>query len=109
MNFDEYQSAAEVTSNFATQQNEERLVCGLLALGGEVGEVQNYVKKGIWHGHGVDPAVVKEELGDIMWYIAEVASCLSFKLSDVADFNIEKLRQRYPDGFSEEASKNRKR
>lgn len=106
---DKYQEAAESTSSMFGRHDEERLICGCLALGGEVGELQNYVKKGIWHGHGVDPEVVKEELGDCAWYIADIASCLGFKLSDVMNGNIEKLRSRYPDGFSEENSKNRVR
>jgi NTP pyrophosphatase (non-canonical NTP hydrolase) len=107
--FDKYQEDAEVTAGFSGQRSEERLLCGILALGGEVGELQNYVKKGIWHGHGVDPKFVVEELGDLLWYIAEVSSAIGVSMSDVAKFNIDKLKERYPEGFSEDASRNRTR
>lgn len=109
MKFDEYQELAERTSGMQDRHDQERLICGAMALGGEVGELQNHIKKGIWHGHGVDVEFVKEELGDIAWYLAEIASCMDLSLGGVAEFNIDKLRQRYPEGFSEEASRNRKR
>ena len=107
--FDQYQEDAGRTAGFSGIQSEERLLCGILALGGEVGELQNYVKKGIWHGHGVSPEFVIEELGDILWYIADVSSTMGVPLSEVASNNIAKLKERYPDGFSEEASINRTR
>jgi len=107
--FAQYQEDAEKTSGFSGDRGEERLICGILALGGEVGELQNYVKKGIWHGHGVQIEVIVEELGDILWYIADVSSAIGVNLSDVVNQNLVKLRERYPEGFSEEASINRKR
>jgi len=107
MNFDDYQEAAEVTAGFQ-EKNEERLVCAVLAMAGEVGELANHIKKGIWHGHGVDRSVVLEELGDILWYVAETATSLDINLESVAEHNVNKLRSRYPGGFSEDASRNRK-
>lgn len=106
--FDKYQEDAERTSGQAGEQTQERLVYATISLGGEVGELLNYIKKGIWHGHGVDKLAVQEEIGDLFWYMAEICSSLGLSLSDVAEMNIEKLKARYPQGFSEEASKNRK-
>lgn len=106
MEFNTYQKLAQNTAGFQ-EKNEERLVCAVLAMAGEVGELANHIKKGIWHAHGVDPEFVLEELGDICWYIAETATSMNIHLDNVAEFNIDKLKQRYPQGFSEEASKNR--
>ena len=108
MQFSEYQELAQNTAGF-NGRSEERLVCAVLALCGEAGELANHVKKGIWHGHGVDEGYVLEECGDLIWYLAEVCASMGLKLDDVAEFNIDKLRQRYPNGFSEEASRNRSR
>ena len=78
-----------------------------LGLAGEAGEIANHIKKGILHGHGVDPLVVKEELGDCLWYISELARLYGINLEDVARGNVAKCEKRYPDGFSHEASRER--
>ena len=48
-----------------------------------------------------------EELGDVLWYCAELACGLGVTLEEVAMKNIGKLRRRYPEGFSAERSINR--
>jgi len=106
---DTYQELAERTSMWAGKAREDRLVYAEVALAGEVGELLNYSKKGLWHGHEMRQDLMVEELGDIMWYIAEIASCLQVPLSDVATTNIDKLNVRYEDGFTSDASINRER
>lgn len=81
------------------------LLCGLT---GESGEVADLIKKHFGHGHELDRDKLKKELGDVLWYLARLSAEFGILLSDVADSNIAKLRARYPNGFSEEASKNRK-
>lgn len=78
-----------------------------LALAGEAGELANYVKKGEFHGHELNDLVIIDELGDMLWYIARAASLLGTSLEEIAEHNIEKLKVRYPDKFSVEASVNR--
>ena len=106
MNFHEYQKLAERTipkekwfntkvSNFS------------MGLAGESGEIIDYLKKVIYHGHELDREHIKEELGDLLWYLSGLASIMNIDLNEIARKNIEKLKKRYPDGFSEEASKNR--
>jgi NTP pyrophosphatase (non-canonical NTP hydrolase) len=75
-----------------------------LARGGEVIEL---VKKHLHHGHPFDPELLQKELGDVLWYLAEMCSANSLSLEDVAKKNIAKLRARYPEGFSAQASLNR--
>jgi len=48
-----------------------------------------------------------KELGDCLWYVAAMATALDVDLGEVGARNIEKLRRRYPDGFSAERSLNR--
>ena len=50
---------------------------------------------------------VEKELGDILWYISEIATTLELRLDQVAAKNMDKLVARYPEGFSEERSRNR--
>jgi NTP pyrophosphatase (non-canonical NTP hydrolase) len=78
-----------------------------LGLAGEVGEVVEHVKKHVGHGHSLDNNKVVKELGDVLWYVATLAAAVGASLEDVAKTNIEKLRTRYPDGFSVDASQNR--
>jgi NTP pyrophosphatase (non-canonical NTP hydrolase) len=81
-----------------------KLENGCLGLAGEVGECCDILKKHLFQGHELDRDHIVEELGDVMWYIAETASALNVTLEDVARYNIEKLRARYPDGFDPERS-----
>lgn len=48
-----------------------------------------------------------DELGDVLWYIGETAAGIGVTLEEVAIHNIEKLKTRYPDGFSAERSLHR--
>lgn len=105
MFFSDYQQLCERTAR--NVDNDSRLVNFSLGLAGEAGEFANLIKKGVFHGHGVRPEKVKEELGDCLWYIATLATTFNLSLEDVAASNIGKLARRYPQGFSEEKSKNR--
>ncbi len=58
------------------------------------------VKKAAYHGHALDVEAMAKELGYLQWYIAGMASCLGLSLSAIQEANIEKLRRRYPEGFS---------
>lgn len=64
----------------------------------------NKVKKALWHKHPLDKNAIVEELGDILWYVSEGASSLGVTLEEVAAHNIERLKIRFPDGFSSEHS-----
>lgn len=108
MNFNEYQELAERTSGMKEADLYSRLLVSAVALAGEVGELCNIIKKVVAHGHDLDLDQIADELGDPMWYIAEICSALGLTMEEVAERNIGKLRLRYPDGFSEEASRNRK-
>lgn len=105
MTMNEYQNLAQRTANTTTQS--DKIHNGLLGLFGEGGECADTLKKHRHQGHEFDHAHMIEELGDVLWYCAELACGLGVTLEEVATKNIGKLRRRYPEGFSAERSINR--
>ena len=105
MTFDQYQQLARRTQNQSIDQTSMFIhsICGLM---GELGEVASIYQKKI-QGHPVDNQKVCEELGDLLWFVAEFADWCGLNLSDVAANNVAKLLKRYPDGFEEVRSLNR--
>ena len=79
-----------------------------MGLSGEVGEMVDMFKKNVFHQKPLDDAHAVRELGDILWYIALICDAKGWDLEMVMELNIEKLRQRYPDGFGVERANNRK-
>ena len=77
---------------------------GVLGLCGEAGEAADAVKKTIFQGHDLDRAHVAEELGDCLWYIAVAAHAIGYELDTIMQMNVNKLRNRYPDGFDPQRS-----
>ena len=107
MLLNEYQVLASRTSN-PNSEVEKAMLIAALGLNGEAGEVGDTVKKIFGHGHMFDKGAVAEELGDVLWYIAEMAGLCGYTLEQVASMNVKKLLKRYPDGFSSAASIGRK-
>lgn len=107
MNGNEYQKKAMRTLN-KTLTKKEILVNGVMGLSGESGEVIDLVKKHLFQGHNLEKEKIMNELGDVMWYVAEICEAMDCSLDDVLECNIEKLKKRFKDGFSVEESINRK-
>lgn len=76
------------------------ILMACLGLSGEVGEFNDMIKKAIFHGTELDEEHAKKELGDIMWYVAMMATSFGWQLDDIMEMNIDKLRKRYPEGFN---------
>lgn len=105
MRLNEYQNLSKRTlPNDGLKDNLTNYALGLV---GESAEVSEHIKKVVYHGHKLDPEKVKGELGDVLHYAAGLASFLGLTLEDVGYSNIQKLKARYPDGFNEDASRNR--
>ena len=104
--FSEYQEQCRRTANTEPSLRERRLVSGL-GVAGEAGEVADLIKKFEGHGHPVDPERLVEELGDLLWCVANVASLYDLDLEAIVVHNIEKLARRYPRGFEPGRSLNR--
>lgn len=81
------------------------LLHGLLGLAGEVGELIDPVKKAMFYGKPLDVENVREEIGDLLWYIAgPLCRGLGVSLEDLAAANVVKLRARYEKGYSDTAA-----
>lgn len=105
MTINEYQQLAQRTAN--TKASSSKIENGILGLCGETGEIADVYKKYLYQGHEFERGRMAEELGDVCWYVAEMASGLGLPLEEIMAQNIEKLRKRYPDGFDAERSVHR--
>ena len=97
LTFEEYQSNARQTALYPNRLN--NLEYPTLGLTGEAGEVANVVKK-IQRDFGGEltpeiRAKLKDELGDVLWYISACADELGLTLEEIAEFNVEKLKARH--------------
>ena len=90
-----------------------RLLTASIGLSGEVGELNEIIKKILFQAKTYDSVThehMKKELGDIMWYITQACLALNIDLSDVIKGNKEKLSKRFPDQvFSHHNNVNRRR
>ena len=103
MTINEYQALAMKTLNPALSKKDV-LINGVMGLCGESGEAIDIVKKWLAQGHALDRQKLAKELGDIAWYLAETAYALDLPLENVLAANIEKLKNRYPEGFDTDRS-----
>lgn len=106
MQVNEYQKAAMATLNLALDKKDV-LINSIMGLCGESGEAIDIVKKWLMQGHELDKEHLVRELGDVAWYLAEAATALDIPLEAVFQGNLDKLRQRFPNGFDTGASVNR--
>ena len=106
MNANEYQKLAAVTMN-KTLGPKSQMLNSALGMCGEAGEFADLIKKHAFQGHDLDVIHLKKELGDVCWYVALACTVFNLKLDDVMQTNIDKLKARYPEGFSVEKSEHR--
>lgn len=105
MELNEYMELAARTDIPKTQI--DGLRDAAMGMVGEAAEALDHMKKVLEQGHDLDFEKLIEETGDNLWYIAKMSRYCGVTLEDVARRNIEKLRKRYPEGFSVERSVNR--
>jgi len=90
MNFKEYQAKA---TSFAIYPATHKVLYPTLGLCGEAGEVAEKVKKqvrdGVFNRHEV-----AKELGDVLWYLANICNDIGYNLDEIADLNLNKLSSR---------------
>ncbi|NUQ12334.1 MAG: nucleoside triphosphate pyrophosphohydrolase family protein [Gemmatimonadaceae bacterium] len=98
MTFDEYQQAAARTMN-ASLTDDERLLDAAAGIAEEAGEVLAHVRKHLYQGKALDREKLAEELGDVLWCVAGVATSAGLSLHAIAARNGAKLSQRWPGGF----------
>ncbi|NQV13235.1 MAG: nucleoside triphosphate pyrophosphohydrolase family protein [Parcubacteria group bacterium] len=100
MNFDEYQKKSRKTAIYPDKDN--NFIYPTLGLAGESGEVAEKIKKVIRDKDGkLDEEtrdMLKKELGDVLWYVSQLATELNLSLDEVAEENIKKLYSRLERG-----------
>ncbi len=96
----EYQQAVLSTAAKADMP----LLLGAIGLSGEVGEVNELIKKHFWHGKLVNPHDIALELGDVCWYVAYLANIIGTDFETILQINVDKIKERYPDGFPNKLS-----
>ena len=109
-----YLEESEKTENKDYEAIAERINAGSIQLlhasigiGGESGEFLDTVKKHVFYGSALNKVNIREELGDLMWYIALACRAIGVTIEDICEDNIKKLSKRYPEKFSKECAENR--
>ena len=105
LDFTEYQDQARRTQNkdlplWAMREH------ALFGLASEVGEVTGLHQK-VHQGHPLDENALRLEVGDCLWFIAELCDVYGWSMEEIAVANIAKLRNRYPHNFDPQRSINR--
>lgn len=116
----EYQSEASRTYPNGSQvlEQENRVVKGIhpslcdiihasLGVSSEAGELSGAIKKHLIYGQPLDKLNIKEECGDILWYISLMLTSCGYTMESCMQDNIDKLKIRYPEKFTEELAKER--
>ncbi len=97
MTLSEYQQEATKTLQSYSSKDQENFFLGYLGLAGEAGSVLTLLKKQIRDGNGFGSFQIRleEELGDVLWYIASIASHYKLNLEDIAKKNLSKTQDRF--------------
>lgn len=78
-----------------------RLIHASMGMSGETGEIMDTIKKSLMYGKPIDVQNLKEECGDVLWYMAIMLDELDCSFEEIMEQNVAKLRKRYPKGFTE--------
>jgi NTP pyrophosphatase (non-canonical NTP hydrolase) len=78
-----------------------------VGVAGEAGELLDACKKGAIYRKFYDLANIKEELGDIEFYLEAIRQQFGLTREEIIDHNMRKLTKRYPSGYSNQAAKER--
>lgn len=84
-----------------------RLLHAMCGINTESGELTDQIKKVLFYARKIDVTNIKEELGDLSWYISLALSAIGSSWEEIWTMNIAKLRKRYPEKFTAEQAKNR--
>ncbi len=106
MEIKEYQESSKRTNVDlgSDVMNDMHMILGMVT---EVAEIADVYKKYIAYGRDLDLVNVKEELGDLMFYVVNICNFHRWDLRDICQTNIDKLKARYPEKFTNELAINR--
>jgi NTP pyrophosphatase (non-canonical NTP hydrolase) len=98
MNLREYQTICKETAKKFENPEKEIMTWGL-GVAGEAGDIAGCIKKTYAHDND-QKAGIKENIGDMLWYAAMICNFFNWNLDEVLNENVEKLKKRYPAGFT---------
>ena len=96
MTLNEYQKIAYLSYFGRELPRVSQLINNALGLVGETGEVVDQIKKEIYLNREISEEEIIEELGDVLWHLSCLAAARGVTLESIAIYNIEKLKERYP-------------
>lgn len=98
----DYQEMCKLTAKKFDSPEKEIMTWGL-GIAGEAGDVASCIKKTFAHNND-QKAGIRENVGDSLWYAAMICNFFNWNFQEILDENIEKLKKRYPQGFTAEAA-----
>ncbi len=108
MKLNDYLQAVKRTnpelSNHYPDLNELHMVMGIST---EANELLDVYKKNLAYKKPIDEVNIKEEIGDLLWYLGNYCNIKGYDLEEIMETNINKLKKRYPEKFTEENAINR--
>jgi len=99
MNLKDYQKLCKNTAKKFSDKNLEIATWGL-GVSGEAGDIASCIKKYYAHQNKEVKDGIKENIGDMLWYTAMVCNHFNWSLDEILTANYQKLKNRYPEGFS---------
>ena len=104
INPNEFIKFVESLENNDLDLSNTRILHAVLGIAGESGELVDLVKKSVVYHQPLKTVELKEELGDLLHYIAMLMSVNNWSFEEVMEGNSVKLNKRYPNGYSNEAA-----
>ncbi len=101
MNIKEYCEAVKRTMADLGYREKDNLHM-IMGMATEVGELMDIFKKNFAYKKEIDWVNAKEEIGDLMWYVANFCNINGFDIEEILQTNVDKLKARYPEKFTEE-------
>jgi len=104
--FDDYEEAAMRTAKVFGEgkrfgPEEMDMLHAALGVASDAGELVDAIKKHLIYGKDLDVVNVREEIGDVMWFLALMCKATGMDLDTVCLRNIAKLAKRYPEKYSD--------
>ena len=94
-----------IVEELSPVNNDDTLHC-IMGLSTESNELLDTMKKTMFYGRKLDMVNIKEEIGDIEYYLSILYDTIEYNREDARRDNIEKLRKRYPDKFQDVVNRN---
>ena len=104
MNLKEYQEFCKQTAKKFENKELEIATWGL-GIAGEAGDVASCIKKTFAHKNPIGIKGIRENLGDTLWYMSMICNFFNWDFGEILNENAEKLKKRYPQGFTIENAK----